>query len=230
MQAVSTRRSSSSGSGSLAAPLSMPAAGQPAASRFAPPGRSRSARQHLRGVTLLEILVGVAITGVMVAFGVPAFARLLSVDSVARDANQFVDDARFTRSEALRRGISVTMCRSPDPQAAQPRCAGAQDAGGWHTGWIIYLDYNGDLQRAATEPVLRVQSALAHSVDLVTHDDSHHDHLRYLPTGWAPGPAATLRFVPAGASPQDRARLSRTVCVSPVGSVQILKGGDGICA
>jgi type IV fimbrial biogenesis protein FimT len=181
----------------------------------------------MRGLTLAEMLVCCAVIGVVAAFAAPAATRLFSAQALSSEVNLFVEDAAFTRSEALRRGISVTMCRSTDPLASQPRCADEAEQGGWHTGWIVFVDANGDRQRAASEPVLRVQAALARS-RLVTDDDAHLDRLRYLPTGWAPGPAATLRFVPAEAGATEHG-ASRAVCVSPLGRVQVLAPRAAAC-
>lgn len=111
-----------------------------------------------KGFTLLELIVVVAITGIVLAWGVPSFNNLIRNSRLTSETNSLVGDIQVARSEAIKRGANVTLCASPAPTIAQPLCVAANNAANYDNGWIIFLDANGDGVRAVdgTEPVLRI--------------------------------------------------------------------------
>ncbi|CAN5489482.1 N/A [soil metagenome] len=181
-----------------------------------------------RGVTLVELMVVVAIVGIIGVIGMPSFARMLSSNTVTSQVNGFLIDAQFSRSEALKRGTSVTMCRSANPDAAAPTCVKSTDAGGWETGWIIFVDGDNDGVRASGEQLLRVQQSVADSGGIQPVGGAY-DVIRYRATGWAPGKATSLRFLPRAQSAQSDVTLGRTVCVNTLGRVKSMNTSDAVC-
>ncbi len=181
------------------------------------------------GLGLIELLCALVILGVLAALGVPALGRLVASSAAASHAQLFLIDARYARSEALRRGVSVTLCRALDPDAPNPQCAGSAGPGGWERGWIIFADHNADNRRQPGEPLLRVQGALPDSAGIVRSGGAPYNQLRYRPNGWAMAAQATLRFMPRTAGGQGDALLARTVCVSIVGRTRLLPPDELNC-
>ncbi len=187
-------------------------------------------RTAQRGVTLLELLVTLCIVGILASIAIPSFARLRAGSAVSGHVNTFLADSRFASVEALRRGVSVTMCRSQDPEAAFPVCAGAKNPGGWEGGWIIFADADADNQRSEGEDLLRIQPAMPDSGGIHRSAETAYNQIRYRPNGWASGATATLRFLPKYAMAEPDPALGRTICVSIVGRTRALARSDAACS
>ena len=103
------------------------------------------------GVTLLELLMVIAIAGIVLAVGVPAFSEVAADNRRAGAVNALVTAVHHTRSEALKRAAPVVWCQSADGR----QCSG--DGAGWHLGWLIFenLDRDRPPRVDAGEPVIR---------------------------------------------------------------------------
>ena len=73
---------------------------------------------------------------VLCTLAVPPQQGLLARYRTQSEAHELSNLLLFARSEAIRRGVRVTICRSASPTAARPSC----DGGSWSQGWIAFLD------------------------------------------------------------------------------------------
>lgn len=64
-------------------------------------------RRTSAGFTLIEALVGVAILGILLAMGLPAFSNAMENSRLRASASAFHAAAQFARSEAIKRNSSV---------------------------------------------------------------------------------------------------------------------------
>ncbi|CAN5770123.1 type IVa pilus pseudopilin TppE [soil metagenome] len=179
---------------------------------------------------MIELMVVVALVALLATLGVGSFARMIASAAVSAHTNSFIADSRYARSEALKRGENVTMCRAAEPEAPTPVCAGSQAGGGWESGWIVFVDLDGSNTRSADEPLLRVQQAMTDSGGIGRSGGVAFNQLRYRPTGWSIGSTATLRFKPSLAQDQFDPALGRTVCVSNLGRTRVLPTLDASCS
>lgn len=105
--------------------------------------------RHTRGFSLVEVLVVVALLGILAGLAAPSFSNLFQryrTDAVRED---LVASLQLARVEAVRQGQSVVMER----QTGCTTLASTQD---WSCGWILYVDLNNNGSRdTATEPVLQ---------------------------------------------------------------------------
>ena len=53
--------------------------------------------------------------------------------------NEFVAAVQLARSEAVKRRLPVTLCRSSDSTSATPSCG---TGAAWQDGWIVFVDDN----------------------------------------------------------------------------------------
>ncbi len=108
------------------------------------------------GFTLLELMLVVTIAGLMLAYGVPAMGNYFRNARITAAANDVMAALHFTRSEAIKRRLPVTLCTSADAINADssanpnPTCANSPLL----TGWIAFIDTNQSGQRDAGEAVL----------------------------------------------------------------------------
>jgi type IV fimbrial biogenesis protein FimT len=89
----------------------------------------------------------------MLGVGALAFGHLLRSTHLTTQVNTLIADLYFARSEAVKRGRSVTLCKSDSGVACTEDSV-------WHDGWIIITDDNGDGELDGDDQVLRVGAKL----------------------------------------------------------------------
>jgi type IV fimbrial biogenesis protein FimT len=94
-------------------------------------GGRRAALAHSRGFTLLELMVTIAVGGVLLTLGVPSFVDVVRNNRATTNVNELLTAFSIARSESIRRGANVSVCRSSD---------GATCSGAWADGWIVFRD------------------------------------------------------------------------------------------
>ena len=181
------------------------------------------------GFTLIELMVAIAIVSILMTLAVPSFIQMFQSNTISSNVNNFLADMRYARSEAVRRGGGVIMCRSDAPEAASPVCGSGSGPGtnGWVSGWIIFHDVDGDGTRIAssTDPVLRVQSPIT-SMDSILEGSS--TKFRFTATGRLQNLSSsgtTLQF--GGGSYANT--VQRVVCVRVGGQARIAGDGYSSC-
>ncbi|HUD32459.1 MAG TPA: Tfp pilus assembly protein FimT/FimU [Variovorax sp.] len=177
-------------------------------------GTTSPLRHRNEGMTLIELMVTIAVMAILVVVTVPSFVGLINQNRVATQINGFVGDLQFARSEAIKRGQTVTVCASSNGTS----CLGTAI---WNTGWIVFWDPAGNKSMDAGDDVLRRQVGWA-GTDTFTADNAT-AALSYNRDGFAMGLAGsgsgavtfTLHTSPATAS------SSRCVMVNISGRQQL---------
>ncbi|GAB6067346.1 hypothetical protein JCM13664_06640 [Methylothermus subterraneus] len=116
--------------------------------------------QKTRGFTLVELMVTVAVAAIVLTVGVPSFQVLVKNNRMVTAANELVGALNLARSEAIKRNVRVTVCKSGDG-------ASCTTSGNWEQGWIVFTDDNNDAAYdSASETLLRVQEGIAGQVTM----------------------------------------------------------------
>src|SRR5262245_16509306 len=82
-----------------------------------------------RGITIIEIMVTLAIAAVLIGLAVPAFNGFVAQRTLTAQVNDFLVSVQYARSEAGRRGATVSV------QAVN--AGGA--ANEWGPGWCVVV-------------------------------------------------------------------------------------------
>jgi type IV fimbrial biogenesis protein FimT len=181
-----------------------------------------------RGFTLIELMVVIGIVAILSTIAAPSFKWMIQKTTIASNVNTFLSDMRYARSESIRRGGGVVLCRSDDPEAAVPTCGTSASPGGngWVSGWIIFHDLNDDGNIDTGEPLLRVQAPITSINSIVGSGTS--TILRFTATGRFPNPNGTTTMRFGGDGVFDK-KVQRIVCVSLSGRARIAGDGNTVC-
>src|SRR5262245_38482984 len=109
-----------------------------------------------RGYTLWELLVTLAVAGVLLGIGIPNFMEFQRNGAMTAAANDLVTGALLARSEALKlqSGAPVVLCLSANPLDDVPTCDIDDVLDETNRGFIVYVDADGELDYDAGETVL----------------------------------------------------------------------------
>lgn len=110
---------------------------------------------EIRGFTLIELMVTLGVSALVLSLGVPSFQGLVRDNRMTTQYNQFVTVLNIARSEAIKRGVNVTVCKRND---AGTDCNNSTN---WENGWIAFTDPDNDGSVDTNETVIRVQESLS---------------------------------------------------------------------
>lgn len=157
--------------------------------------------EKMRGFTLFELMITLAVASIVLSVGVPNFSALIQNNRAVTHTNDLVTSLNLARSEAVRRGSSVLVCSSADGAT----CSASNN---WSTGWII---------RSASGEVLRAWPARSGGAGVINGNVSQ---VRFqargsLPPG--PPPVIQLRL------PHCTGAQGRDVAVNSAGRIGVTK-------
>jgi len=94
-------------------------------------------RQTHRGFTLYELLMTLALVGIVLAAGLPAFSSTLARQRQAVEINALFHAIHLARKESIVRRKVVSLCPSQDGRSCEP----SRD---WSAGWIMFENADRD--------------------------------------------------------------------------------------
>jgi len=134
--------------------------------------------EYSSGFTLMELMVTVAIAGILLGVAIPSFTSIIASNRLTSYANELVTALNFARSEAVKQGIRITLCKSTNGSSCT-----TSNTVNWFQGWIIFTDQNNNAAYdSATETLLRVQANSANASTMVG-DTNVANYISYIGTG-----------------------------------------------
>lgn len=115
------------------------------------------------GFTLIELLVTIVILAILLSIAVPNFITLVQNSRLVGQTNDLVTSLNYARSEAIKRGVRVSVCSRLD----NATCSGVA-VFNWDAGWLVFVNPNNNAVVDAGETVLQVRQPLENSNTLRT--------------------------------------------------------------
>lgn len=193
---------------------------------------ARMTTKYQRGFTLYELLITLLVVGIVLVVGIPNFRDFTQNSRISGTANDLHSSFLLARSEAARSKSPITICASADPFGTA-LCDGAAFDG----GWIVFVDLNGDIQRAgAGENVLRALPPVDAAINISTNAGA--DYFGFAPTGLGRGDVGGLPAVQTAVICDTRGNIraaggmsaARFLVVTPIGRATVLRDVDQITA
>ena len=184
-------------------------------------------RRRLAGFTLIELAIVLVIAALLVRVATPGMSRPVAARALAAQASEFMAALRFARSEAMKRGGPVIMCRLQPP--ATGHCA--QGGGDWGA-WMVFADADRSGAYEAGEPLVSSHLEPSNRLSVSAVVPGVTFEATGIARSTADGGKVVFLLSPgarasAGTAAGDRAS-QRQVCVNPRGEVAVIDG-NGSC-
>lgn len=138
-------------------------------------------RQGINGFTLVELIITLAIAAIITTMAVPSFQAMIRKNRMATQTNEFISALHLARSEAVKQGQRITICKSTNSTASSPACDTSNSIG-WDRGWIVFVDGDEDAALDTTEVILHIHGSLGGGNHL-TGNTNVADYISYAPNG-----------------------------------------------
>lgn len=112
-------------------------------------------RPTIKGFTIIELMITLAVATILLGLAAPSFNDIIKDSRLTTQINGLSASLNLARSEAIKRSLTVTVCKSANGTA----CGGE-----WQQGWIVFVDNNGNGAVEAGNPddtIIRVNSVLS---------------------------------------------------------------------
>ncbi len=107
-----------------------------------------------QGMTLIELIVVLAIVGILLGVGVPSFIEASKNSKLSAHHNLLVTSLLLARSEAVNNGTPVSVCaRTSDFECGDD----------WSNGWIVFIDGSTRAKIDSSDTILSIQSPISDS-------------------------------------------------------------------
>lgn len=141
-----------------------------------------------KGFTLIELMITLAVAAILAAIAAPSFTQMLRDHRITTRANDFLGELQLARSEAIRRGVQITMLSDSGTASV------------WDGGWTIFTDWDRDEihdneanDNCAAEDLdctIRTQPALNNNIT-ITSGGTFDNWIAFSPTGEIRGSGGT---------------------------------------
>lgn len=122
-----------------------------------------------RGFTLIELMVTLAVLGIVMSVAVPSFQDFVSRNRLVASTNNLVSAFALARSESVKRAARVTVASA-----------------NWTAGWQVFVD-TGTVGDATGDTVLRVFQPNANGAPVITPNANFTNYISYLASGVSTG-------------------------------------------
>ncbi len=138
---------------------------------------SRCTGNKENGFTVIELLVGITIVGILTAVALPSFNDFMTELRVNNEISELNRLILTARNNAVNSGNNVIIC------PLSPKCSA-----NWHNEISVFMDNNNDGDYDVADTIIKVKSAILSGDKLQYAQNS----LIYTPTGTLSGSDGSL--------------------------------------
>ncbi len=164
------------------------------------------------GFSLIEVLLVLALAATLLLLARPGMRSVIAVARLDAAITDFSGALALARSEAIRRGVRVSL----------RNLAGSRN---WGAGWQMFVDADSDGQLDAAETVLRRQAAL--TVPLTLYGNTNYANFLAFKADGTVNQVGTFVLCHEGVLAEDCQSRSRALIVSWAGRVRLGQDNDG---
>ena len=112
----------------------------------------------VRGFTLTELLITLAIAAILLSFGAPSMQTAVRNARLVSATNELVGALQLARSEAVKQSMNVSVCA---------RASNISCGNDWTEGWLVFQDNGATAGSIDTgENIISVSGELPENIDL----------------------------------------------------------------
>ena len=183
----------------------------------------KSNYRYNRGFSLIELMVVLTIVGILIRIGTSTYSSVIATSNISSESNALWGDLQYARSQSIKQGLTVTVCAANTSGNAPYTCSGSATT--WSSGWATYTGSYTTTSGAVTQALLlRVQKPLLSTYTMKSTSTNALSSVSFNSYGFTTTRGSVTVSPPSGSSIS-----SKTVCISAVGNVQIVSGGDSSC-
>lgn len=174
------------------------------------------------GFTLIELMVTVAVAAILLSIALPSYQTFVLNGRMAAQSNDFLKALQLARSEAVKRGTLVSVCKSANNATCAP-------GGTWAQGWIVFVDGGVAGTVDGADVLIRVFPALSGNSTLVGSANVA-DFVSYQPSGatsLAAGANGVVSLCPPSPAPATVA--GRDIQISASGRARVQNPPAAAC-
>jgi len=164
-----------------------------------------------QGFSLIELMTVIVIAGILLSIGVPSYQEFVRKNNTITNSNSLVGALNLARSEAIKRGIQVTIRRKGSTSQV------------WTSGWDVFTDNDANGAMNGGDSLLRTYDALPNNYTLQT-GGTFADWVAYLPSGLSKGSGGLSNDTFRLCDDSANTATSRSVRLSVSGRPRTIKG------
>ncbi len=192
---------------------------------------TRSLAYHpVTGLTLIELMVTLSISAILAVVAAPSIQSFVRSAQLRTSTNDFLVALSLARSEAIKRGWPVTICKSSNVTDATNNNPTCSSAATWQGGWVLFVNLNGasdtDTTTVDNNDIILRASAATNSSVAVSGGANFGNYVTYLPTGAVKG-SGSAGTADNGTFTACLAPKSKVIDISRTGRSQV---SDGACS